>query len=70
MMTPAVLFDLISQLRTEAAYSVWAEHPEFPPEADPSTTRHILFGYAVCWAKSNTSPCPTEEEITAYQNQL
>lgn len=63
------LLEAITVLQPGAGLSLWPEEPPFPAESDPSTTRHVLFGYTVCWSTSNTSPCPTEEEISAIITQ-
>lgn len=51
-----------------AKFSVWENEPPFVAEDDPSATRFVRFGRTICWNNSNISPCPSEEEITAYIN--
>lgn len=68
-MTVAALLEALLALNPTASLAVWAEEPLYSPSEDTSTTRYVRFGYTVCWASSNTSPCPSEEELSAVITQ-
>ncbi|WP_131800941.1 hypothetical protein [Methylovorus sp. MM2] len=64
-MTLNHLMEALLSLVPSASLSVWPEEPPFEASEDTSVTRHDRFGFIVCWANTNTSPCPSEEELSA-----